>query len=202
MGQYYSPILLKKNWKLSKQPVVMSLYSWDFNNGLKLMEHSYVGNYFVQAMQYVLAKYGNDLHFVWCGDYADDIKTHYYPNGVNLYSKASELMEDGKFGNEYYKFVSGNIPKFGDLHDYKYIINKSKKEYVVVPELENGKWVIHPLPILCANSNGLGGGDYEPTCVRDEQYIGRWAYDIIKVSDDENDIKGYKEIKPDFHEDE
>lgn len=197
MGQYYFPILLKKNWKLAKQPVVMSLYSHEFHNGLKLMEHSYVGNTFVRSMQYVLANYGNDLHFVWCGDYADEIKTHYYPNGVDLYSKASELTESN---DAYYLFIKNSIPPLEDLHDYKYIINKSKKEYVIIPEYDKDVWQVHPLPILCANSNGRGGGDYSPNSVRDEQFIGRWAYDIIKVSDDENDIKGYKEIKPNFYE--
>lgn len=198
MGQYYFPILLKKNWKLSKQPVLMTLYSHEFHNGLKLMEHSYVGNTFVRAMQYVLRNYGNDLHFVWCGDYADLIKTHYYPNGVDLYSMAGELTESK---DRYYHYVKSRIPKFEELHDYKYIINKSKKEYVIVPEYDEEKWEIHPLPILCANSNGSGGGDYHSNGKEDEQYIGRWAYDIITVSDYKEDIKGYKEIKPKFHED-
>lgn len=197
MGQYYFPILLKKNWKLAKQPVSMTLYSHEFHNGLKLMEHSYVGNTFVRAMQYVIANFGNDLHFVWCGDYADIEKTHYYPDGVDLYSMADALTESN---DEHYLFTKNSIPPFEDLHDYKYIINKSKKEYVIIPEYDEDVWQVHPLPILCANSNGRGGGDYCPNSVRDEQFIGRWAYDIINVSDDENDIKGYKEIKPNFYE--
>jgi hypothetical protein len=197
MGQYYFPILLKKNWKLSKQPVLMTLYSHDFDNGLKLMEHSYVGNNFVRSVQYVLANYGNDLHFVWCGDYADEVKTHYYPNGVDLYSMAGELTDSN---DEHYLFVKNSIPNFIELHDYKYIINKSKKEYVIVPEYCENKWQIHPLPILCANSNGRGGGDYHSNGKEDDKYIGRWAYDIIHVSDDAEDIVGYKEIKPNFYE--
>ena len=200
MGQYYFPILLKKNWKLAKQPVVMTLYSHEFDNGLKLMEHSYVGNRFVRAMQYVLAHYGNDSHFVWCGDYADAEVTHYYPNGVDLYSKSHEIMENGNSGNEYYQFVRNSIPAYEDLHDYKYIINKTKREFVVVPEYNPNEWTIHPLPILCANSNGRGGGDYYPHGEEDGKFVGRWAYDIIKVSDDAKDIEGYKEIKPNFYE--
>ena len=194
MGQYYFPILLKKNWKLAKQPVQMTLYSHEFDNGLKLMEHSWVGNSFVRAMQYLIANYGNDLHFVWCGDYADGVKTHYYPNGVDLYSKASELTESN---DDHYFFTRNSIPPVEDLHDYKYIINKSKKEYVVVPKYKPSVWQVHPLPILCSDGNGRGGGDYHGNS---SKFVGRWAYDIINVSDDKKDIEGYKEIKPNFHE--
>ena len=41
MGQYYKPINLDdKQW----------LYSHDFGDGLKLMEHSWIGNDFVGAV--------------------------------------------------------------------------------------------------------------------------------------------------------
>ena len=46
MGQYFKPVIIDK--KDSKK-VVASLHAHDFFNGLKLMEHSYVGNNFVNT---------------------------------------------------------------------------------------------------------------------------------------------------------
>ena len=64
MGQYYKPInLTKKQW----------LYSHDYHNGLKLMEHSYIGNSFMQIIEQLLSPTGS-WHkdpIVWAGDYAD-----------------------------------------------------------------------------------------------------------------------------------
>ena len=57
MGQYYKPCVLKKNYKNVKQPVISGLYSHEFGNGLKLMEHSWVGNNFVRAAMQLIAKY-------------------------------------------------------------------------------------------------------------------------------------------------
>ncbi len=64
MGQYYKPI------NLDKQQYV---YSHDYGNGLKLMEHSWVGNGFVNVVEELIAE-GGDWHgdrIVWAGDYAD-----------------------------------------------------------------------------------------------------------------------------------
>src|SRR5208283_4997626 len=73
MGQYYKPINIDK-----KQFV----YSHDYGNGLKLMEHSYIGNEFVAIVENLIKKnvakdgtvltgdwYGDRI--VWAGDYAD-----------------------------------------------------------------------------------------------------------------------------------
>ena len=64
MGQYYTAILLDEQ----NQPSTCSPY--DFDNGSKLMEHSYIANNFVNA---VLAEIQDAPHRVyWLGDYAED----------------------------------------------------------------------------------------------------------------------------------
>ena len=78
----------------------------------------------------------------------------------------------------------------------KYVINHSKKEYVVIPEDKEGEWIIHPLPLLTADGNGLGGGDYHRGTDMDK--VGLWAYDIIEVGDEIPE--GYTEFKVDFKE--
>lgn len=52
MGQYFLPALLKcqENNVKNTEDVIMHFYSHDYNNGLKLMEHSWLGNTFVNAV--------------------------------------------------------------------------------------------------------------------------------------------------------
>ena len=210
MGQYYHPCILKKNWKTANQPVKMTLYSWDYDNGAKLMEHSYVGNEFVMAVMYLLAHGMKGHPFVWCGDYADKKVTKAYPKEIkheydgevefegtlDIYEKASDLVEGGS-GHGLYELYKRAIPNYSQLHSYKYIINRTKNEYVTVPNFKPNAWVVHPLPLLCADGNGRGGGDYGEEWP-DADMVGRWAYDIIDVSDDKSEVKGYKRITPKF----
>lgn len=64
MGQYYMPTLIDDNGAIS------ILYSHDYDNGLKLMEHSYIGNDFVNAVLTQLWKHPQRL--AWIGDYSND----------------------------------------------------------------------------------------------------------------------------------
>ena len=68
MGQYYYPLIMDAGGC----KIVGSFYSHSFDhNGLKLMEHSYVGNFFVES---IIAKAMSTLKpftLVWLGDYAD-----------------------------------------------------------------------------------------------------------------------------------
>ncbi len=84
MGQYYKPISLNKEGQLVNEWVL----SHDYNNGLKLMEHSWLGNDFVSVVETLLIPGGKwyKKGIVWAGDYADeetDSKT-------NLYSRCKD----------------------------------------------------------------------------------------------------------------
>jgi hypothetical protein len=103
-----------------------------------------------------------------------------------------------------------NLIEDYNMHNYRYIINHTKKEYVKVPAYEKDKWIIHPLPILLADGNGRGGGDYhDEICTNPEEedldkreyvkkpnakFVGAWAYDTISVTNNEADAKGYTKI--------
>jgi hypothetical protein len=54
---------------------------------------------------------------------------------------------------------------------------------------------IHPLPILTAEGNGRGGGDYYGT---DANLAGIWARDILSIEKEIPD--GYMEFECHFHE--
>lgn len=200
MGQYYAPCILKKNWKRAKNPIEVSFCSHRFDNGLKLMEHSYVRNSFVTAMCYLLANNYFGRNFAWVGDYADNRETDMYnKDGVSFYDKGSELWEKKKnleTEEEVKKAISYD-DGYMSLPTYKYIVNLTKNEYIKIPKFKDGVLTIHPLPLLCADGNGRGGGDYFG---KNETYIGRWAYDKIGITNDRKAIIGLEELKIKFKE--
>ena len=175
MGQYYKPINTENyQW----------LYSHDYANGLKLMEHSLVGNNFVGAVMTLLSS-GNRWYkkpIVWAGDYYGDKEgegeiAHYYlaKNGHELQGIKSMDIKEQMFC---------------------VLVNHTKKEYVVYFELTEGKYdIVNPLPLLTALGNGRGGGDYDGN---DMDKIGIWAGDILSVQ--KIKPKKYKKIKVNFRE--
>ena len=67
MGQYYNPIVLKKDGK----HIEGFIYTHEVDgNGLKLMEHSYIDNKVCNVMENYLKRRGG-ARVVWAGDYAD-----------------------------------------------------------------------------------------------------------------------------------
>jgi hypothetical protein len=200
MGQYYKPINTDK---------IQFLYSHDYKyefegrdgnmvqcgNGLKLMEHSYIGNNFVGAVERLLLPDGAWYkdHIVWCGDYAD------------FFSDS----DGNEIGFNWYTFVGENedqtkITPFNDKDNiidekFKFILNHDKKQFVDRSKKLTTQWdddtFINPLPILLADGNGRGGGDYHGD---DMDNVGVWAYDPISIED--NVPKGFTELVLAFKE--
>ena len=169
MGQYYKPTSVDR---------MESLYSHDYGNMSKLMEHSYISNGFVDIAERMLSEGGKwyKNSFVWAGDYADE-----EPSGSNLFTLAKEIQIK-------FKHAENNLP------NGRYIINHSIKKYIdkdIVPEDEDG-WKVHPLPLLTCEGNGRGGGDYR----KDNNWIGAWARHRISIED--SIPEGYTELIPNF----
>lgn len=159
MGQYYKPISIEKR---------QYVYSHDYNNGLKLMEHSWIENKFVGVVEDLIAE-GGDWHgdkIVWAGDYADEEKNR----KSNLFS----LTEADKC----------KIQPPVTENKYRYVLNMDTKEYVdktkvPVTEIWGGfEYRIHPLPLLTCEGNGRGGGDYH----QGHPLVGTWARNRVAVS--------------------
>lgn len=187
MGQYYKPINVDtKEW----------LYSHDFkyrvnkngggffltSTGLKLMEHSYIGNPFVEAVEFLLTPNGkwHKQRLVWAGDYAS-------PDGKiekNLYELSEE---DKKIRPETKK-----LPK-----KYRYICNHTKKIFIDKNCIEKDRYgyKIHPLPLLTCEGNGLGGGDFRG----DDARVGTWHRDRISI--EVSPPEGFTEVDGNFQED-
>ncbi len=180
MGQYYKPIFLKED----TNKVEKWFESWDYDCGLKLMEHSWLKNPFVLAVETQLMK--NPKRIVWAGDYADEEKR----SKTNLYGGCKDSTKSHRI-NHYHDAM--------DWHrTYPFLVNHTKNEYVnkmEVPADIDG-WRIHPLPLLTCEGNGRGGGDYRG----ESPLIGSWSRDLISIEPNLEEFKDYKEISFDLVE--
>jgi hypothetical protein len=200
MGQYYRGVILSKHTNKAKKIIVkQSFCCYAHDNGAKLMEHSYVGNWYVKEYERALAEEFYGYPLVWSGDYAD---THF---DTDVYSKALEFVDkatrknakalgyrknkNGRWGDEFIrdgitaseKSLAIATPYEELTTTYEYIINFTKKMFVRIPKKTGNGLLIHPLPLLCADGNGRGGGDYEGTNM---ELIGAWAFDRIGVANE------------------
>jgi hypothetical protein len=142
------------------------------DNGLKLMEHSYLYNNYCQAIEYKLLD--NPKSLVWLCDY-------------------HEANEDTKLtwdNTEEVKTIAAPST-YTEHSPIVYIVNHSKGIYFEKSKLkklcdEAGiEWRIHPLPILCnSDRESMGGGDYHP----DDSRRGTWCSDDISVHTSSNEL--------------
>jgi len=165
MGQYYHPISLDKK---------ESVYSHDYGSGLKLMEHSWIGNGFVEVVERLIAKGGAwfGSRIVWAGDYADPEKdAEGNDMKIEHEGKLYDLNLYGMYGDDKHKIK----PVFEKLKGRKlrFLKNLDTKEFVDLNKVpaDGDGWNIHPLPLLTCEGNGRGGGDYH----KESELVGKWA---------------------------
>lgn len=203
MGQYYKICILNSNKKNypNKKKVNSYLTSWDYGNGAKLTEFSWIGNYFVGTLEELINKeHGKFAGYpiIVAGDYADE--EPYTLNGkkCNIY----DLCEN--YGK---KMSPQDAP---EPHHYRYIINEDKKVFFDCERAYKQKqkymdgtveeWQMHPLTLLCSDGcNGgeaRGGGDYNYR----HRMIGAWRRNVVVTSDNRPDEKEYREIYYKFHD--
>ena len=169
MGQYYRPILTNANG-------YERVYNRDVDGEYtmaKLMEHSWWYNEFVSTICNKLFK--NPMKVVWVGDYADDADV---TNGI----EKDELV---RLQKKAWKNKGNGVKKKELFLDNLFLVNHTKKIYLDCNTYKeecvfDGGWCVHPLPLLTAIGNGLGGGDYRED---DAWQVGQWANDVISVEE-------------------
>lgn len=181
MGQYYTAIILQE--KVDR--VYRAFYSHDFDNGLKLMEHSWLDNDFVRVVEaYLLTPKGKRL--VWAGDYADaepdgrtlfeKVKSYVRPAfPAAKYTEFKQVRETDAWGGTKKVYKEVEVPSnceapvvlpttkshpFLVSHDLKEFVDKRKVPAVAYYWTQGRKQAIHPLPLLTSEGNGRGGGDF------------------------------------------
>lgn len=161
MGQYYKPALVQfgeiKVFDRTVKPECEYVMA-------KLMEHSWWQNHTCNAIAKMI--YHKTGRLFWCGDYAEDAFSQM------VWEWKCELPLEN--------------PE-GFTLDGKYIVNWTKKQYIDCDEYkkeytDQDGWTIHPLPLLTAQGNGLGGGDYHESNIHYAD-VGIWAGHEISIED-------------------
>lgn len=164
MGQYFTAIIKRENGKFERY------CAHSYTNGVKLMEHAYIGNNFTETV--IAQLIGKCGHVAWVGDYAK-------PGMVESPLDLEFITEEGK---EEYN-TPPQIPRTQNSI-FLGFVNHTKKEYFIPWScLCQDKYHLapHPLPLLTAIGNGEGGGDYHGSSM---DMIGKWACDEIEVLED------------------
>lgn len=182
MGQYYRCLTQDKEGKMT----IYSLQIKDWNkpeedykryNGVKLMEHSWVGNSFMNSLSALI--YKNPLQIAWVGDYASDFAwgsgREFKPNPEWLWHTAWETEKEE------------DIEKKGFDYKDKFLVNHTLQDYLdlnkYMRRADKDGWKVHPLSLLTACGNGLGGGDYWED-YSDSWCVGDWCWDEISIEDE------------------
>lgn len=152
-------------------------------SGMKLLEHSYIGNNYVNG---VLEKIeDNPSSVAWVGDYADEDTDFTETYTADDYKTAWKYAKDSPFKR---------IP---EVHTDGYIVNHSKEQFLDLDKYiamnKENDWCLHPLTLLTAIGNGRGGGDYRGY---NSNLVGMWATDIIEYTREKP--YGYTEFIPLF----
>ena len=190
MGQYYYPTMIDEEGNITW------VYTHDYHNGLKLMEHSYIGNSVMNAVFGQIKDH--PLRIAWMGDYSDEEQDDPYEHKL----PRSEFMRvyEAVYGNEYSKHKIRPDPMVFDLTSTGwYLINHTQRVYVSLDayaarnkwkdcwknwetgDIEEFDMCVNPLPLLCACGNDRGCGDYHAG-YPDYNKVGTWAFDKIELS--------------------
>ncbi len=192
MGQYYMPYIKS----LSEQEE-RSVNAHNFDCGLKITEHSWIGNYMCnQVYNWIL---DNPSIVVWLGDYAEFemVKNETFKD-KKLFNRVKSIIWGGQF-NEILRKPNELLMNF-NFNEKWFLVNETKKQFLDIKEfiLKCGdmEWgCLSPLSLLTAVGNGEGGGDYWG---RNQDKVGIWAFDVIQIT--QNKPKGYEEIFVEFIE--
>ena len=190
MGQYYTPIILSANGGKT----VGSFYSHAYDEGLKLMEHSWVGVRFVDSVIAKAMSIKKPFTLVWFGDYAElnedvlPLTEHrafdpannvggIHRDYVRMFQRAHRVYEGDLYRvapedaaiSEYIKYAQDAV--FYDTVTHQKLSMRKYVAHAIASGDEEGS-IIHPLPLLTCLGNGKGGGDYRGS---DQEWVGSWA---------------------------
>lgn len=169
MGQYYKTAFMHEDGQMEV------MHPHNYQNGLKLMEHSYVGNGYVNSViQHLkeISETEGGCRVAHVGDYSKDI----IEEMINK-KKCARKMYNACWGRNDWRYI---VRPNAQITEDVFIVNDDRKEYIrAIQTCDEGKWWIASFMLLIAMGNGLGGGDYHGRCAG---LVGRWACDRIRVA--------------------
>ena len=171
MGQYYKPYIKNDDGEFTFR-------AQDYGCGSKLMEHSWLGNEYVNAALTMIEETPSIV--AWVGDYAIDecIEQSIYDKvwSIDVNKCLPELADiDVKLFFMFYDEIIGE----------GYLINHTKGEYISLKDYQEiasyDGWCVNPLPRLTAIGNGQGRGDYSGG-FPNSHMVGCWALNKIEFN--------------------
>lgn len=215
----------KGEYKLGQYWKTINLSTGEFAEGisLKLTETSWIGNSYMARICNLLLpdEFWHMTRLICVGDYCTHVEgiekyADMYMDAVPL--NRLRLTKEEKEALDRYPNLYTIAEVFGedlspndekDKTRVRYIYNHTKKEFVNLrncPKDSDGA-AMHPLPLLLAVGNGLGGGDYfgfrsgKRMITPGKKYIGYWAGDCLSSSTAKiKTYSTYTEICPGFRE--
>lgn len=183
MGEYFAPVIADADWEVKGYFTPGSFGTWYDDNedmadkhslwseGAKLMEHAYVGNKLPDAVCSWLIRM--PARVGWFGDYTD------------MNSVPPRLPKDlmAVVHGDGSPFIGGQwirklpVPDH-EASDGKWLMNLDKEQVIRIPKKQEGKWVIHPLPMLTSTD---GAQYYHKE--ENADLIGSWAWDLLRIVD-------------------
>lgn len=187
MGQYYTHANIDKQEMCSP-------------DGIKLMEHSWVGNRSVHRLYSLLKGDWKGDRVVVAGDYfeADENESI----GVKLKEQIYDLEWDEPK-------LKTPEPTDKLVHEWEreeqtgFYVNYDKEQAIDLSKLpvqeiyNDHDWIVSPLTLMVACGNNRGGGDYYEGN-QGYSFVGTWAGDHVGIEDELPE--GYQLINPDFKE--
>ena len=206
MGQYYHPTMIDQEGNISW------INTHAYGNGLKLMEHSYIGNSVMNAVFSQIKDH--PLRVAWMGDYSNEQEGDAYEN--KLMWEAFLRIYDAVYGDDMEQHLIQPEPMDFDLESKGwYLVNHTQRQYISMDAcMARNKWkeswknwqtgeteeydmCIHPLSLLTACGNDRGCGDYHAE-FPDYNKVGTWAFDLIELTQ-KKPVK-YQEVMYSFTE--
>lgn len=166
MGQYYMTVLQDSEGKWR------TLHPHHYNNGLKLMEHSWVGNSYCNAVVEELERDGPSF-VAHIGDYAGDLE--------EIPGRGSESRLNASYNKAWGRNRDRYIvnPTSPDRHKGPVYICCPRTQTYLKYEFDCGdESEVNTFMILIAVGNGLGGGDYHGV---NQDKVGAWAFEKLHV---------------------
>ncbi len=172
MGAYYMATIAKNG--------EVKMYSThDVDNGLKLMEHSYIENEYVERIMSMLQE--TPGHLTWLCDYYEGPGLTW--GNVEEATK-EEFLEDSDYIDSDYFVLNLTQNLCIDIDEAYKLSRKASTS-----------WPIHPLPILCnSNEQSQGGGDFH----QEDSRRATWKGDLIQIVLTADDVpEGFTDVTED-----
>lgn len=215
MGQYYKPVSIDRK---------QGLRPWDYENGAKLMEHSYIGNHFMSTVMMLLAAGGlwHKTRIVWGGDYSEQKQDELispktkaafakwyakeypenaakYPENLvpNVYDLVFDEDKKGKIPAWAFKQIKPAESTADDVKHLQFVVNHTKKQFVDLAKCPKDKksWGWQIHPLSLLTCDSFGGGG---SYHGENPFCGKWVGDVISA--ETTAPADFKEIKPRFKE--